>query len=118
MQLRPNSSLALFSPSLRLRFNPATGINASTAALVLGFCLILPSKPLMPDFFIVPCGADPATARPREYAFQPLRKPAHSAFVVLYGQRGEALVYPLPRPRSDSTLSIETETAPCEHPKS
>jgi hypothetical protein len=82
------------------------------------FSLILPSKPLMPGFFIVPCGADPATARPREYAFQPLRKPAHSAFVVLYGQRCEAVVYRLPRPRSDSTLSIETETAPCEHPKS
>jgi hypothetical protein len=38
------------------------------------FSLILPGKPLMPDFFIVPCGADPATARPRAYAFQPLQK--------------------------------------------
>ncbi len=59
-----------------------------------------------------------AASRPPQ---RPRQDPVHGSAMAtsrpLRGKRGEALVYRLPRPHSNSTLPVETETPSYKHPK-
>jgi len=116
MRLRPRLGSALY---FRLRFGfgliRPPGTKLSTTALLLGSACFCPSKPLTRGAFSsCLAGADPATAPPtRVRAPSRFQKPAHSGFIapLRATQRSTSLPASAP-PRSNSTLSIETETNP------